>query len=114
MTETDLLTSPAEGASAAPTDASARRADERRRSGLNGMVLAELRAIAADLGIKGISGMRKGDLIGAITAQQGGEAAPAATTRTRARRTVAARTEAPEQATLPVQAPADGASAQQP
>ncbi|MDP0400230.1 transcription termination factor Rho [Tsukamurella strandjordii] len=41
------------------------------------MVLAELRTIAGDLGIKGISGLRKGDLIAAITAQQGGGAAPA-------------------------------------
>jgi transcription termination factor Rho len=31
------------------------------------MVLPELRAVASDLGIKGISGMRKGDLIAAIT-----------------------------------------------
>ncbi|WP_439655452.1 transcription termination factor Rho [Tsukamurella strandjordii] len=74
MTETDVTTSPE---TAAPTSASAQRADERRRSGLNGMVLAELRTIAGDLGIKGISGLRKGDLIAAITAQQGGGAAPA-------------------------------------
>ena len=36
-------------------------------SGLSSMVLPELRAVASDLGIKGISGMRKGDLIAAIT-----------------------------------------------
>lgn len=73
MTETDVTTSPD---TAASTSASAQRADERRRSGLNGMVLAELRTIAGDLGIKGISGLRKGDLIAAITAQQGSGAAP--------------------------------------
>ncbi|UYP20958.1 transcription termination factor Rho [Rhodococcus sp. Z13] len=44
------------------------------------MVLAELRALAAELGIKGTSGMRKGDLIAAIKERQGGgsDAAPAA------------------------------------
>ncbi|MET9328886.1 transcription termination factor Rho [Tsukamurella sp. NPDC003166] len=73
MTETDVTTSPEAGTATAGSA----RADERRRSGLNGMVLAELRGIASELGIKGISGLRKGDLIAAITAQQGGGAAPA-------------------------------------
>ncbi|KXO88828.1 transcription termination factor Rho [Tsukamurella pseudospumae] len=73
MTETDVTTSPEAGTATV----SSARADERRRSGLNGMVLAELRGIASELGIKGISGLRKGDLIAAITAQQGGGAAPA-------------------------------------
>ncbi|MEU5843148.1 transcription termination factor Rho [Rhodococcus sp. NPDC047139] len=41
------------------------------------MVLAELRTLAAELGIKGTSGMRKGDLIAAIKERQGsGGAAP--------------------------------------
>ncbi|USI92531.1 transcription termination factor Rho [Rhodococcus pyridinivorans] len=39
------------------------------------MVLAELRTLAAELGIKGTSGMRKGDLIAAIKEKQGGGAA---------------------------------------
>ncbi|MBS4104236.1 transcription termination factor Rho [Tsukamurella paurometabola] len=73
MTETSLTTSPEAGTASA----SSARADARRRSGLNGMVLAELRGIASELGIKGISGLRKGDLIAAITAQQGGGAATA-------------------------------------
>ncbi|GAA1075180.1 transcription termination factor Rho [Tsukamurella spumae] len=73
MTDTDVTTSPDAGTATA----SSARADERRRSGLNGMVLAELRGIASELGIKGISGLRKGDLIAAITAQQGGGSAPA-------------------------------------
>ena len=43
------------------------------------MVLAELRTLAAELGIKGTSGMRKGDLIAAIKERQGGgSGAPAA------------------------------------
>ncbi|MFZ2512777.1 MAG: Rho termination factor N-terminal domain-containing protein, partial [Gordonia sp. (in: high G+C Gram-positive bacteria)] len=54
MTDTDLQT----------TDASKR--------GLSAMLLPQLRGLAGELGIKGISGMRKGDLIDAIRAQQGG------------------------------------------
>ncbi|OZC96221.1 transcription termination factor Rho [Rhodococcus sp. 06-221-2] len=46
----------------------------RRRAGLSGMVLTELRSLAGELGIKSISGMRKGDLIAAITERQSGTA----------------------------------------
>ena len=48
------------------------------------MVLADLKALAGQLGIKGTSGMRKGDLVAAISARQSGgnghgaESAPAA------------------------------------
>ena len=41
-------------------------------SGLSGMVLPELKALAGRLGIKGTSGMRKGDLVAAIAAHQAG------------------------------------------
>ncbi|MBS4104246.1 transcription termination factor Rho [Tsukamurella paurometabola] len=76
MTETDVTTSPETATAAASTT----RADERRRSDLNGMVLAELRGIASELGIKGVSGLRKGDLIAAINEHGGaGKAAPKAT-----------------------------------
>ncbi|QKT11026.1 transcription termination factor Rho [Rhodococcus sp. W8901] len=107
MTDTDLIATPvqdspaeAEGAragnspktsDAAPREgavvASTKRAEARRGAGLSGMVLAELRSLAGELGIKGTSGMRKGDLIAAIKERQGGssaakaapaEAAPAA------------------------------------
>nr|WP_223199014.1 transcription termination factor Rho [Solihabitans fulvus] len=44
----------------------------RRRAGLSGMVLAELRELAGTLGITGTTGMRKGDLIAAIKERQGG------------------------------------------
>jgi transcription termination factor Rho len=44
----------------------------RRRAGLSGMVLAELRELAGQLGITGTTGMRKGDLIAAIKERQGG------------------------------------------
>ncbi|WP_371832146.1 transcription termination factor Rho [Rhodococcoides fascians] len=46
----------------------------RRRAGLSGMVLTELRSLAGELGIKSISGMRKGDLIAAISEHQSGAA----------------------------------------
>jgi len=53
----------------------------KRRAGLSGMVLAELRELAGQLGITGTAGMRKGDLIAAIKERQGsssgGSAAPA-------------------------------------
>jgi transcription termination factor Rho len=43
----------------------------RRRGGLTGMVLAELRALAGELNIQDTAGMRKGDLIAAIKERQG-------------------------------------------
>ncbi|WAL48843.1 transcription termination factor Rho [Rhodococcus pyridinivorans] len=62
------------------------------------MVLAELRTLAAELGIKGTSGMRKGDLIAAIKEKQGGGAAapaeqPAAKTAASEKTEAAAKTE---------------------
>ncbi len=46
---------------------------------LDGMLLTDLKRIAGDLGLKGTTGMRKGDLVAAIQAKQnGGQAAPAA------------------------------------
>ncbi|MFC4856724.1 transcription termination factor Rho [Actinophytocola glycyrrhizae] len=53
----------------------------KRRAGLTGMVLAELRELAGQLGITGTAGMRKGDLIAAIKERQsGGSSKPAANT----------------------------------
>ncbi|GAB3133389.1 transcription termination factor Rho [Tsukamurella serpentis] len=92
MTETDVTTT----SEATTASAGRRRADERRRPGLNGMVLAELRGIASELGIKGISGMRKGDLIAAINAQQGG-GSPSAP-KSEAPKSEAPATRAPKQA----------------
>ena len=40
--------------------------------GLSGLVLADLKAMAGQLGIKGTSAMRKGDLVAAISARQNG------------------------------------------
>ena len=67
MSETDLVGSQSDSdAPAAP----------RRRGGLSGMVLAELRQLATELNVPDISGMRKGDLIAAIKERQG-DSAPA-------------------------------------
>ena len=61
----------AEGEAAAAT--------ARRRTGLSGMVLAELRELAGRLGISGTTGMRKGEIIAAIKERQDGssEGSPA-------------------------------------
>ncbi|MDQ4103179.1 MAG: transcription termination factor Rho [Actinomycetota bacterium] len=45
-------------------------APPRRRAGLSGMVMADLRKLAGQLGIPGIAGMRKNDLISAIKERQ--------------------------------------------
>ncbi|MEU4739205.1 Rho termination factor N-terminal domain-containing protein, partial [Actinosynnema sp. NPDC023658] len=82
MTNTDVLSSQAP---AAPDPAASSGAEEnalttpsngsatpRKRAGLSGMVLAELRELAGQLGITGTAGLRKGDLIAAIKERQGG------------------------------------------
>ncbi|MFZ2526204.1 MAG: transcription termination factor Rho [Rhodococcus sp. (in: high G+C Gram-positive bacteria)] len=119
MTDTDLIATPvldAPGSSAgAQADDSSQtttpRGGGRRGAGLSGMVLAELRTLAAELGIKGTSGMRKGDLIAAIKDRQGGSAQSAqapseasavnepAAESTRPARTRRARAAAPDAAT---------------
>ncbi len=58
-----------EAGSAAPS--SGNGAAPRRRAGLSGMVMVELRQMAGQLGISNITGMRKNDLISAIKERQG-------------------------------------------
>ena len=81
MSNTDLLGSESANgtvdtaAPAAAADATPRTSTNggtKRRAGLTGMVLAELRELAGQLGITGTAGMRKGDLIAAIKERQGG------------------------------------------
>ena len=48
-------------------------AAKKRAGGLNGMLLPELKQLAGGLGIKGVGGMRKSQLIDAIRAAQGGQ-----------------------------------------
>jgi len=66
--------------------------------GLSSLLLPELKRIAAELGIKGAGGMRKGQLVEAITAAQGGGASEgAARGRTRPATTEQSTTEQPKQ-----------------
>ena len=70
---TESLDNPQVSQTLTPRPAAKGRA--RRGSGLSGMVLADLKALAGQLGIKGTSGMRKGDLVAAIAARQNGAGA---------------------------------------
>jgi transcription termination factor Rho len=79
---TDVLDVPTDRSAGASgdqaTDAASTASKAKRRSGgLSGMVLPELQAVAADLGISGTARMRKGQLIEAIKERQGGGAASA-------------------------------------
>jgi transcription termination factor Rho len=83
VTNTDLLSSEAadaaspiasSGSDATSTNGSNGTA-RRKAAGLSGMVLPELRELAGQLGITGITGMRKGDLIAAIKERQGASSA---------------------------------------
>ncbi|WP_201297908.1 transcription termination factor Rho [Nocardia sp. CY41] len=77
MTDTDLLATP--GVESNPTGERESESGQISkmsehtdvaRSGLTGMLLPQLRALAGELGIRGTSGMRKGDLIAAIKENQ--------------------------------------------
>ncbi|MGW4242019.1 transcription termination factor Rho [Nocardia sp. NPDC004722] len=83
MTDTDLLATP--GTDSDSASSGSRESDSGQiskmseqtdvaRSGLTGMLLPQLRALAGELGIRGTSGMRKGDLIAAIKENQSGGA----------------------------------------
>ena len=77
MTETtESLDTPATDASVGTANATGSgRGRARRGEGLSSMVLPDLKALAGQLGIRGTSGMRKGDLVAAITARQNGAGA---------------------------------------
>jgi transcription termination factor Rho len=85
VSNTDLLSSDtATGAAGADvagtrTESGTNGGSTKRRTGLTGMVLAELRELAGELGITGTGGMRKGDLIAAIKERQNSAPAPAET-----------------------------------
>jgi len=72
VSNTDLLSSDAANATATSSDSQggANGTAPRKRAGLSGMVLAELRELAGQLGLSGTAGMRKGDLIAAIKERQ--------------------------------------------
>ncbi|PKV94806.1 transcription termination factor Rho [Amycolatopsis echigonensis] len=71
MSNTDLLSGDVETPAAAAETNGAAAAPKRRAGGLSGMVIAELRQLAGELGVGETTGMRKGDLIAAIRERQG-------------------------------------------
>ena len=73
MTDTELTGAPGQSPEA-PSDGVAEQ-PRRRRAGLDGMMLAELQELAGSLGISGTGRMRKGQLVEAIRAAQGGGSA---------------------------------------
>jgi len=121
VSNTDLLSSDAapeaaassgaeENALSTPSNGSA----PRKRAGLSGMVLAELRELAGQLGINGTAGLRKGDLIAAIKEKQGGTSGrgsastpPAKAEKPAAKVAEAPVVEAPRVVEKPVQAPVE-------
>ena len=84
MTDTDLITADGGTEQSAPpttvsSDTSARAAAGGAGGGggsLTTMVLPELRALAGKVGVKGVSGMRKSELIAAIRERQSGGGEP--------------------------------------
>ena len=111
MTETTVLTTDVDKTSSAAPAA--------KSSGLAGLKLAQLQALASQLGISGSSRMRKGDLVTAISDHQRGssvadrpakgeEAAKATTAKTT--RASAAKAEAPQEAPAAASAEQESAS----
>jgi transcription termination factor Rho len=110
-----------------PADDAAASADNgtapRRRGGLSGMVMAELRQLAGQLGVSGIAGMRKNELIAAIKERQGTvpgqrravaeqlplEGASVASTSTRSRTPAETGTESGAQGPTPTEPPVPAA-----
>ncbi|WP_280390063.1 transcription termination factor Rho [Nocardia wallacei] len=113
MTDTDLLATPGVETDVRTSD---RESDSGQiskmseqtdvaRSGLTGMLLPQLRALAGELGIRGTSGMRKGDLIAAIKENQSsGSGKAAAPARGRGEKAADAKGEASETPELAVKA----------
>ncbi|GGU53533.1 transcription termination factor Rho [Lentzea flava] len=106
MSNTDLLSSDVAAASGSGAEETALSTPSngttpRRRAGLSGMVLAELRELAGQMGITGTAGLRKGDLIAAIKEKQGSGAPAKAEKPAKAAKAPAA--EKPAAAEKPVQ-----------
>ncbi|MGE5137049.1 MAG: transcription termination factor Rho [Gemmatimonadota bacterium] len=86
----------APGAGPAEVTGETRARAARRGSGLSGMLLPELQRLAQSMGISGAGRMRKGDLVAAIQAKQGGSgAASQSATDQSAQRGVSAGADAP-------------------
>ncbi|MCF8527419.1 MAG: Rho termination factor N-terminal domain-containing protein, partial [Candidatus Nanopelagicales bacterium] len=56
------------------TDTDVTASASSKGKGLSSMLLPELKQMAQQMGISGASGMRKGDLVAAISERQGGSA----------------------------------------
>lgn len=72
MTESTITTPASNAGSTGSADAPVAGGARRRAAGLSGMLLPELKQMAGGLGIKGVGGMRKSQLIDAIKAAQSG------------------------------------------
>ena len=75
MTDTELTGVSGQPPETSTGDDATDRPRRRRAGGLDGMVLAELQQLAGSLGISGTGRMRKGQLVEAIRAAQGGGSA---------------------------------------
>ncbi|HEY2724225.1 MAG TPA: transcription termination factor Rho [Pseudonocardiaceae bacterium] len=118
MNDTDLLGSDAPAAESADrrladtADATSEKSEKssdngataRRRGGLSGMVMAELRELAGQLGLTDTAGLRKGDLISAIKERQG--TPPSAPRRTASEQLPLESTSVPASSVAPVEAQA--------
>ncbi|TLM82340.1 transcription termination factor Rho [Pseudarthrobacter sp. NamE2] len=112
MTETTELSPAVE----LPSSAAETQAAPAKSSGLAGLKLAQLQALASQLGISGGSRMRKGDLVSAISAHRAGTPAtkvPAKTAEKAAESVVAPVVSAPAEASA-TEAPAAEAPAAEP
>jgi len=71
------VTETIESTTAAP-EAGAGDAPKKRGGGLNSMLIADLKSMAAGMGIPGAGAMKKAQLVAAIKSAQGGGTKPAA------------------------------------
>ncbi|MBT8161102.1 MULTISPECIES: transcription termination factor Rho [Arthrobacter] len=109
MTETTELASAVDTTSSADESSTAATA---KSSGLAGLKLAQLQALASQLGISGGSRMRKGDLVSAISAHRAGATTTKAPAKAPAR-AAAAKSAAATPAAEATEAPSSEAAAQE-
>ncbi|HKU34616.1 MAG TPA: transcription termination factor Rho [Paenarthrobacter sp.] len=108
MTETTELASAVDTTSSAAESSTAATT---KSSGLAGLKLAQLQALASQLGISGGSRMRKGDLVNAISAHRAGTSTAKAPTKAAAAKSTSAPKEAPAAEAKPVESSAPAAEA---
>jgi transcription termination factor Rho len=120
VSDTDLFTADSVSQTQLPTVTSDRSAPsvsaaavpDKSASSLTSMVLPELRALAGRVGVKGTSGMRKGELIAAIRERQAsGGAAPEAKSKGKDRNGGASESAPSATVVAPAEAPAQSSDA---